>query len=198
MPGHHRAEQRGQAATAHQRGRIHPQSQRHLPLKLALDQRRHQCLNQRYTGAAQQGRDEQHFSLMPQQAPQARAQNHQQAQRHAPSLAQTGFYAHPEQGHQPHANHRQAGQPGAALKAHAGVATNLHQQWADGTQNRPQVKPQCDDQGPTCQAAQTGFSERHGAPASFHRPQPLRAAADVARSGAARSMATPVAGRSPP
>jgi len=117
-------------------------------LELALDQRRYQCLDQRNTGTAQQRRGHQGFALVSKQTPQAGRHNHAQAQGHAIALAQTGLQAQPEQGHQAHANHRQAGQPGAGLKAHAGVGTDLQQQRADRTEQRAQVKPKHNQQGP--------------------------------------------------
>lgn len=129
-------------------------------LKFALDHRRHQRLDQRHAGTAEQCRDQQRRALAHQPARQACQHNQAQAQGDTLSLTQPRFHAHTHQRHQPHAHHRQAGEQGAALEAQAGGLANLAEQRADGAEDRPQIQAQYHQQAP----AGEGFIEGHAAP----------------------------------
>jgi hypothetical protein len=126
-------------------------------MKLALDHRRHQRLDQRDTGTAEQRGHQQHRALAHQPAGQAGQQDHHQAQGDATPLSKLRFNAHAYQCHQAHAHHGQAGEQGAALEAQTGGQANLAEQRADGAENRPQIKAQDHQQPP----AGEGFIQGH-------------------------------------
>ena len=193
-----RAEPCGQATTAHQGRAVQAHGHCHPPGKTALDQARHQYLNQGNAQTGQQRREQEQQAMIDHAACRTGQQDAQQAAGNAPALAQARFDLSAEQRHQAHAHHWQGSQQARHLESQTYACTDVIEQRADGRQARPQIERQTDHHQQPGQAAPSGFVFIHAAPASADTTRAWRCVAAARCAGSVLPEAGSVAGTTRP